>query len=120
MPISARCPSPAHERGARQTGDMVIVGGTFEVEPSQREQFIAGRLDMIRTSRGEDGCLEYTYAADPIEPGRVILFERWSDQEALDAHIAALRAGPRSSTPAVATISSSIVIYDVAAERPFV
>ena len=99
---------------------MVIVGGTFEVEPSQREQFIAGRLDLIRTSRSEDGCLEYTFAADPIDPGRVVLFERWTSQEALDAHIAALRAGPRSSGEQVVPTSSSIVIYDVSAERPFV
>lgn len=99
---------------------MVIVGGTFEVEPSERERFIAGRVDMIRTSRGEDGCLEYTFAPDPIEPGRVILFERWTTQEALDAHITALRAGPRSSGDQVVPISSSIVIYDVASERPFV
>jgi len=98
---------------------MVIVGGTFEVEPSQREQFIAGRLDMMRNSRMEDGCLEYTFAADPIEPGRVVLFERWASQAALDAHIAALRSGPRPSAPQVVPASSSIVIYDVASERPF-
>ena len=46
----------------------------------------------MRTSRGEDGCLEYTFAADPLEADRVILFERWESQAALDAHLAALAA----------------------------
>ena len=97
---------------------MVIVGGTFEVEPSQRAQFIASRDGMMRTSRGEAGCLEYVYCADPIEPNRVVLFERWESQEALDDHLATLRAGQPSSDGDITPITSSIVIYDVSGERP--
>ncbi len=97
---------------------MVIVGGTFEVDPTERERFLAGRLELMSASRAEAGCLEYTFAADPIDARRVVLFERWESQEALDAHIAALRAGPPSSGSEVATITSSIVIYDVTGERP--
>lgn len=98
---------------------MVIVGGIFEVDPSERERFLAGRADMMRASRAEDGCLEYTFAADPVEPSRVVLFERWTSQEALDAHIAALRSGPRPTSPGVVPVTSSITIYDVSGERPF-
>ena len=68
---------------------MVIVGGTFEIEPGHRDQFIAGRMEMMRTSRAEAGCLEYTFAADPLDPGRVVLYERWESQAALDVHLAA-------------------------------
>jgi quinol monooxygenase YgiN len=98
---------------------MVIVGGTFGVNPDQREQFLADRADMMRTSRGEPGCLEYSFAADPIDPGRVVLFERWATQEDLDAHLANLRAGPRWSDNDVAPLTSSVVIYDVVGERRF-
>ena len=92
---------------------MIIVGGTFEVDPAQRDAFLAERHERMRTSRAEAGCIEYTFAADPLEPGRAILFERWEDQASLDAHL----AGP--STPTViAPLSMSIVLYDVAAERP--
>src|SRR3954451_18346515 len=59
---------------------MVIVGGTFEIDPDQREQFLAGRAAMMRRSRAEHGCLEYSFCADPLEPARVVLFERWSSQ----------------------------------------
>ena len=98
---------------------MVIVGGTFEVDPALRDQFVASRLQMTRASRAEQGCLEYTFAADPIEPGRVVLYERWESQAALDAHLAALRSGPRpSSESEVEPITSSIIIYDISGEHP--
>ncbi len=92
---------------------MIIVSGTFEVDPAQRDAFLAERHDRMRTSRAEAGCLEYTFSADPLEAGRVVLFERWEDQASLDAHL----AGPPMDT-AVAPISASIVIYDIAGERP--
>ena len=97
---------------------MVIVGGAFVVEPNQREQFLAGRHDGMRASRAEPGCLEYTLSADPIDPSRIVLFERWSSQEALDAHLAASRARPALEGTAVAATPISIMVYDVTGERP--
>ena len=91
---------------------MVIVGGEFEVDPVQRDAFIAEREAMMRTSRAEDGCLEYTFAADPLADDRVILFERWESQAALDAHLGAI-----SASTSIAPRSASITIYDVAGER---
>ena len=97
---------------------MVIVGGTFEVDPGQREEFLASRHDMMRASRAEAGCLEYTFSADPLDPSRVLLFERWASQEALDSHLSAQRAAPRSPSSAAAPRTASITIYDVSGERP--
>jgi len=98
---------------------MVIVGGSFELDPGERDQFIASRVEMMRGSRGEDGCLEYTFAADPLDDGRVILFERWVSQAHLDAHLAGLRAKPNDDAPAVRPKSASIMMYDISDERPF-
>jgi len=98
---------------------MVIVAGTIEVDADQREAFLAGRIEGMRTSRAEPGCLEYTLSADPVDPGRIVLFERWARQEDLDAHLAAARARPASPGPAaVAPKAASIVVYDVTGERP--
>ncbi len=96
---------------------MLIVGGFFEVEPAERDAFVAGRLEGMRMSRSEQGCLEYTLAPDPLEPSRVLLFERWETQAALDAHLANARQSPQPSTPRVAPRSASIKVYDVAGER---
>lgn len=91
---------------------MIIVGGSFEVDPAQRDAFLAERYQMMQKSRSEDGCLEYTFAADPLESSRVILFERWESQAALDAHLAAL-----SASTTVTPRSASVTLYEVASER---
>ena len=96
---------------------MVVVGGTFAVHPNERESFLASRVDMMRASRAEAGCLEYTFAADPLEPGRVVLFERWESQADLDAHLAAMRANPPKLEPDITPISSAITIYEISGER---
>ena len=97
---------------------MVIVGGIFEVDPAQREEFVASRHESMRKSRAEPGCLEYVVSADPIEPGRVILFERWADQASLDTHIAGIRQAPASPQGGVAATSATITVYEVSGERP--
>ncbi len=98
---------------------MVIVGGSFEVEPDQREEFLVGRREAIRAARAEAGCLEYAVTADPIEPDRVVLYERWADQAALDAHL----AGARQTPPApggVSPKSATVIVYDISGERKLV
>ena len=97
---------------------MVIVAGWFEVEPAQRDAFVAGRVDAMVRSRAEHGCIEYVIAADPVDPGRAILFERWESQADLDAHAAAAKAAPKSDAPSVVPTAVSIKVYDVTGERP--
>ena len=97
---------------------MVIVAGIFEVDPEQRDAFLAGRSDRMHTSRAEQGCLEYTFSADPLDPGRVLLYERWASQEDLDAHLAAPPTPPASPGTEVVPKATSIVVYDVTGERP--
>jgi len=96
---------------------VVIVGGFFELEPDQRDDFLASRHDAIRQSRAEPGCLEYHFGADPVDPGRVVLFERWADQESLDAHLSAQRAAPPSTDDPIVPKAVSITVYDIAGER---
>lgn len=96
---------------------MIIVAGAFEVDPAQRTAFLAGREEVMRRSRGEDGCLEYTFSADPLDPGRVVLFERWASQEALDAHLAVLRAGGAASADDVKPLRQAIAVYEVGVVR---
>jgi len=74
---------------------MLIVAGHFDVKPERREEFIAERLETVRTSRGENGCISYAFSPDPLDPGRVLLFERWESKEALAAHLQGLQSSPR-------------------------
>ena len=98
---------------------MIIGVGFFEVEPAERDEFIASRVSSMRRSRDEPGCLEYTFAADPLEPGRVVLVEKWESQAALDAHLAGLRDAPRP--PATITPkAASLVMYETGAETKLI
>ncbi len=97
---------------------MVIVAGWMELDPDKREAFLAGRIEGMRTSRAEPGCLEYTMSADPVDPRRVVLFERWARQEDLDAHLAAMRSRPASQGTGPAPAKVSIMVYEVTGERP--
>jgi quinol monooxygenase YgiN len=45
------------------------------------------RMDeMMRLSRAEDGCIEYVYSQDLMDPGLIHVFEVWRDEEALHGH----------------------------------
>jgi len=96
---------------------LVIVAGWFEVDPSERDAFLALRVDAMRRSRAERGCIEYVIAADPVDPGRAVLFERWESQADLDAHAAAAKQAPKSDAPSVVPTAVSIFVYDVTGQR---
>lgn len=94
---------------------MLIVAGVFEVDPAQREEFIRSKERAMRDSRLESGCHDYAFSADPLEPGRVLLFERWEDKASLAAHLTRLRAQLASEEAPVREISSEIFQYEVSA-----
>ncbi len=101
-----------------QIGTMLIIAGTFEVEPARRDEFIAQKDAGMRESRAEAGCHHYVLSADPIEPGRVYLFERWESKEHLAPHLARLSA-PRPADPdAVPVLTADIQQYEIAAVGP--
>ncbi len=99
---------------------MLIVAGTIDVDVGDRDRFLASRAEQVRASRLEHGCLAYGFAADVDDPGRIHLFERWTDDDALEAHLAGLKAAaaPDDGPAPVAVLARDITIYQVAATRP--
>jgi quinol monooxygenase YgiN len=94
---------------------MLIVAGVFEVDPERRDEFLRAKEDVMRTSRQEPGCHAYAFSADPLEPGRVLLYERWEDKPSLAAHLARLRAQPAPEAAPVPVLSSEVAQYEVSA-----
>jgi quinol monooxygenase YgiN len=97
---------------------MLIVQGVFRVDPDDRVAFLEERTETMRLSRAEQGCLEYVFGADPLEPDRVILSERWASQADLDAHLAALTERRRveaedGAAPGVAVLAREIATYHI-------
>jgi quinol monooxygenase YgiN len=98
--------------------ELVIVAGTFTVDPARRAEFLEGRLESIRASREDRGCLEYAMSADAADPALVRLFEMWTSLADLQAHVQRIQA----SLPAeggVPVLARDMKIYAGAEERAF-
>jgi quinol monooxygenase YgiN len=96
----------------------VILQGAFLFDPEERDRFVEARIEAMRSSRQEDGCLEYVIAADPLDPERVVLSERWESSDHLQNHL----AHQRNATPGVDTgpvpRNVEITVFEVASSRP--
>lgn len=65
---------------------MIVVSGTFEIDPADRERALPVLLRMAAASRAEPDCLAYDFWADLENPARFRVFEEWRSAEALEAH----------------------------------
>lgn len=90
----------------------VIVQGVFVVDPGERDRFIDASAEGMRASRAEEGCLEYVFAADPLDPARVVLSERWESMELLQKHLKGSESRQGEDRPKPQ--SAEIVMYEVA------
>ena len=98
---------------------MLIVTGHIHLDPTDVEQFAIDIRPLIDTTRSRDGCLFYAIALDDPLAGRMLVVERWRDQSALTAHLAApetmafvKRWGRR--------MSGDVLKYEAENERPLV
>lgn len=78
---------------------MLIVAGTFPINPERREDALAAITDMVTATEQEDGCITYRFYEDLTEPGRFLIYEQWESKEHLAAHF---------NTPHMATFRSRI------------
>ncbi|MEN3321493.1 MAG: hypothetical protein V7643_4895 [Mycobacterium sp.] len=89
---------------------MLIVAGTGYVDPDHRDTLLAGLAPSLRRVRTTPGCLDYVVAADPIEPDRVNIYERWESQAHLDTHL----AGPAQTAPPMPHVRSvQVMRYEI-------
>ncbi|HEY5853879.1 MAG TPA: antibiotic biosynthesis monooxygenase [Aldersonia sp.] len=63
--------------------EMLIVAGWLRVEADERDSYVAGCADVVRAARAAPGCLDFAVAADVVDPARVTVYERWTDEESL-------------------------------------
>ena len=64
---------------------MLIVAGHLVVDPGDRDAHIVASAGAVRLARQASGCLDFAVSADPVDPTRVNVFERWARPEDLDA-----------------------------------
>ena len=67
---------------------MLIVIGDATAAPGRRDELVAAARAIAADTRGDRGCLAYSFAADLERPDRILSIEIWADQAALDEHMA--------------------------------
>lgn len=66
---------------------MLIISGYMYIDPSVLEQFM-GELKLLANAvRQRDGNLSYNAVVEDYQTGRLLISERWIDQDALKAHL---------------------------------
>ena len=96
---------------------MVIVAGWIDVDAAVRDEYLASRTEGMIKTRKEPGCIEYVFSADPLESGRVRLFELWESREDLDVHIGVLRSTPASGA-SFEVVGREVLTYDATNTGP--
>ena len=89
---------------------MILVAGTIKYQPGAIERLKSAMQKMVAATRQEDGCINYDFAVDVADPDTLIIFERWRDRQALEAHfqtthMAAWRKAGEAAGPVERNIS---------------
>jgi quinol monooxygenase YgiN len=67
---------------------MIIIAGTISFDPAKASELESGFDAMQAETLKEDGCLGYDLYFDRKTTGKVLVFERWADDNALAGHMA--------------------------------
>ncbi|OBJ04265.1 putative quinol monooxygenase [Mycobacterium sp. 1465703.0] len=92
---------------------MVIVAGHVVVDPTKRDEYLSGWVEVVRQARRTPGCLDFSLSADLIEPSRINVFESWESRAAIEA----FRDSGASDGQGPAIVSVAVAEYDVASEK---
>lgn len=63
---------------------MIIVAGYIRTKPGSRDAFIEKSVGAMKAARQLTDCMEFAVAPDPVDPDRVIVYEAWTNENALE------------------------------------
>jgi len=91
---------------------MLIVAGSIITEPGERDVFLAAVQPMVTATLDEPGCHEYSFTPDQRDDNRIMLYELWDDQDALNGHFASAHMAEwRKVSETLKTVSADIKKY---------
>lgn len=64
----------------------ILITAVMDLDPAHAERIILEARPLIEASLAEPGCEAYSWALDPLTPGRIHVFERWTDEASLAEH----------------------------------
>jgi quinol monooxygenase YgiN len=79
--------SPDRPRPVADSPAQVTLVPFFAVKAGEETPVGRGHLEMVGLTRAEPGCLGYDLYQSLDDPALMFLYENWTDQAALDAHM---------------------------------
>ncbi len=97
---------------------MLVIAGTFNVEPSDRDAFLEAAKAVMAETHKEAGCHAYCFTPDILDPGVVRLFEKWESEENRKPHMKSdhIRTFGRALRELKVT-GQEIIVSEVASEK---
>ncbi len=93
---------------------MILIAGTLTFPPGGMEKARDAMNEVVEATRREDGCISYDFAVDLSDPTRLVVFERWRDQGALDGHArSAHMAEWRQAAAAAGPVERDLRVWEV-------
>ena len=63
---------------------MIIIAGTLTLATADRGRYLSAVAGVAPAARRAPGCLDFVQVADPVDPERIVIFERWESDEDLE------------------------------------
>jgi len=93
---------------------MLLIIGTIRLPAEKLDDARPVMQQMIEASRAEDGCIEYTYSQDVLQPSLIHIKELWRDRVSLDKHFGTPHIENwRSHWPALGITDRNLMLYNV-------
>ncbi|MCW2854565.1 MAG: antibiotic biosynthesis monooxygenase [Marmoricola sp.] len=81
---------------------MIIIAGHLRIAATERDRYLAAVAGVAGQARQSPGCYDFVQAADPDDPERINIYERWDSDEALLAfRTSGTEEGESPSIPSV-------------------
>jgi quinol monooxygenase YgiN len=91
----------------------VAVIGQFRMPPENMDAARPLMRKVMEATRAEQGCIEYNYAEDVLDPGLIRVSELWESREQLMAHLATPHMAVWAAERAELGLSGrKITVYD--------
>ncbi|GLI55260.1 hypothetical protein PM10SUCC1_07750 [Propionigenium maris DSM 9537] len=65
---------------------MILIIAKALVKDESLELFKREALELVKNSRGEDGCIEYSVYEDQEKSSVMTFVEKWEDRAAIEKH----------------------------------
>jgi quinol monooxygenase YgiN len=66
---------------------MIVVTGYLTINPDLRAEVDAAIATLVPLTLAEDGCVQYRYANDILDPNQINIWEQWESEDAMNAHM---------------------------------